>query len=584
MPGFLEYYMNTSIGKGERNSALFFATKCAIEDGLSESDIWDRVGDKARSDGLSDKEIEHTIRSALSKPADFRYKKENRQYRSSTTPIRIRPQKAAPFPTIPDDWEQTNFSDYLYALYQPADLVNYVIRAVDRGDGWKPCDSGITERVDALIPRLHGRRTADVIDINPASGAWVRINPCDGKGISDDNIIDYRHCLVESDKIGVEEQWRIVTSLNIPCATVVFSGGKSLHFVVKIHAGQNRKLYDDRVQQLYSVLDRYGFHVDTNNKHPSRLSRLPGIWRGRQKQVLLATNIGCESWQEWVIQPRAANIARWVGTEPPIQRFVFKGILPEGAICGIDAKGGLGKGWITQTLIMSACTGKTLLETFIPDGPMKVLWLESEDPESELHRRFKKIAAAYEFTEWDLHRCSENLIAFPGQSFPLTRPAGGSVEPTEHYEWVYGKVKEYQPRLIVLDPRSHYYGGDENDNTQVGRFMGLLKELTSAVDKGAAVWVNHHTSKEREQQISSASGRGASAGRDAQRVLFGLSGMTLNEVQGFKIHDPHLYVRMENTKSNWTERYSKVIWLKRETGDLGGVLKQVDLSRTEELK
>ena len=114
--------------------------------------------------------------------------------------------------------------------------------------------------------------------------------------------------------------------------------------------------------------------------------------------------------------------------------------------------------------------------------------------------------------------------------------------------------------------------------------MGLLKELTSAVDKGAAVWVNHHTSKEREQQISSASGRGASAGRDAQRVLFGLSGMTMNEVQGFKIHDPHLYVRMENTKSNWTERYSKVIWLKRETGDLGGVLKQVDLSRTEELK
>jgi len=583
MPGFLEYYMNTSIGKGERNSALFFATKCAIENGLSESDVWNDLAAKARADGLSDKEIERTIRSALSKPVDFRYKKQS-DYRQSDTPIRIRPQKAAPFPKLPDNWEQTNFIDYLYALFEPGEYVGYVVNAASRDNGWFPGDRGVIERVESLLPRLHGCITSEVIHTNAESGAWVRINPCDGKGISDENIISYRHVLVESDVLPVKEQWRIVTSLNVPCSAVVFSGGKSLHFIVKVDAGQNRKLYDDRVQQLYAVLEKHGFVVDQANKNPSRLSRLPGVWRGKQKQVLLSTNIGCDNWQEWVLQPRAANITRWVKEIPPVQRFIFKGILPEGAICGIDAKGGLGKGWITQTLIMSACTGKTLLDTFVPDGSMKVFWLESEDPESELHRRFRKIATAYELTEWDLDRCAENLIVYPGQSFPLTRPAFGSVEPTEHYEWVLSKVKEFQPRLIVLDPRSHYYGGDENDNTQVGRFMHLMKELTSVVDKGAAIWINHHTSKEREQQISSASGRGASAGRDAQRVLFGLTGMTMNEVKGFRVSEPHRYVRMENTKSNWTERYARVIWLERQTGELGGVLKQVNLSYTEELK
>ena len=253
-----------------------------------------------------------------------------------------------------------------------------------------------------------------------------------------------------------------------------------------------------------------------------------------KKQVPLATHIGCEHGKNGLFNPRREQSARWWA-----QTHRYSGLSPRATQrrdIGIDAKGGLGKGWITQTLIMSACTGKTLLETFIPDGPMKVLWLESEDPESELHRRFKKIAAAYEFTEWDLHRCSENLIAFPGQSFPLTRPASGSVEPTEHYEWVYGKVKEYQPRLIVLDPRSHYYGGDENDNTQVGRFMGLLKELTSAVDKGAAVWVNHHTSKEREQQSSAGSWR--IGGRDAQRTVRSLRQTAERRLQGsrFTIH------------------------------------------------
>ncbi len=584
MPGFLEYYLNTSLSKGERNRALFFATKCAIEDGWSEADVWDRVAGKARSDGLPDREVDATIRSALKKPVDFRFRKQGRQYQPSAQPIRIRPQKAAPFPKISDDWESTHLTNYLYALFQPGEYVGYVINAIDKGEGWLPGDRGAVEKTDALLPRLHGRKVSECLSINNESGAWIRINPLSGTGITDDDVTEYRHVLVESDDLDITDQWNIVTSLNVPCAAVVFSGGKSLHFVVRVDAGKDRKLYDDRVQQLYTILEKHGFSVDTQNKNPSRLSRLPGVWRKGQKQVLLATNIGCESWAEWVIQPRAANITRWVSTTPPNQRFIFRGILPEGAICGIDAKGGLGKGWITQTLIMSACTGKTLLDTFVPESSMKVLWLESEDPESELHRRFRKIAEAYELTEWDMQRCADNLIAFPGQSFPLTRPSGGSVEPTEHYEWVYSKVKEYQPRLIVIDPRSHFYGGDENDNTQVGRFMHLLKELTEPVEKGAAVWVNHHTSKEREQQISSSAGRGASAGRDAQRVLFGLSGLTQQEVKGFQVTEPHLYVRMENTKSNWTERYARVIWLKRETGDLGGVLRQVDLRRTEVVK
>ena len=31
----------------------------------------------------------------------------------------------------------------------------------------------------------------------------------------------------------------------------------------------------------------------------ARLSRMPGIWRGNNKQFLIDTNIGKESWNEW---------------------------------------------------------------------------------------------------------------------------------------------------------------------------------------------------------------------------------------------------------------------------------------------
>ena len=39
--------------------------------------------------------------------------------------------------------------------------------------------------------------------------------------------------------------------------------------------------------------------VDTQNKNPSRLSRLPGIERNGKKQFIVDTNIGKESWKEW---------------------------------------------------------------------------------------------------------------------------------------------------------------------------------------------------------------------------------------------------------------------------------------------
>ena len=43
------------------------------------------------------------------------------------------------------------------------------------------------------------------------------------------------------------------------------------------------------------------YDVDTQNKDPSRLSRLPGCIRGDtgNEQTLLAVNMGAKSWVEW---------------------------------------------------------------------------------------------------------------------------------------------------------------------------------------------------------------------------------------------------------------------------------------------
>ena len=57
--------------------------------------------------------------------------------------------------------------------------------------------------------------------------------------------------------------------------------------------------YRKRVNYLYEVCKKNGLEIDTQNRNPSRLSRMPGVMRNGRKQFLIDTNIGKASWNEW---------------------------------------------------------------------------------------------------------------------------------------------------------------------------------------------------------------------------------------------------------------------------------------------
>ena len=67
--------------------------------------------------------------------------------------------------------------------------------------------------------------------------------------------------------------------------------GKSLHAIVRIEAGSYDE-YRRRVDRLYEICRKNGLEVDSQNRNPSRLSRMPGVMRAGKKQYLLDTNIG----------------------------------------------------------------------------------------------------------------------------------------------------------------------------------------------------------------------------------------------------------------------------------------------------
>lgn len=135
------------------------------------------------------------------------------------------------------------------------------------------------------------------------SGAWISLNPIRaeiaGKAPCDADVTSFRYTLIEADELTKEEQWAKINQLHLPIQSVVWSGGKSLHVIVKIEAGTDRKLYDERVKALHEYLDRQQFPYDRANKNPSRLTRLPGVRRGDEIQYLAAGESGPASWQEF---------------------------------------------------------------------------------------------------------------------------------------------------------------------------------------------------------------------------------------------------------------------------------------------
>jgi len=136
-------------------------------------------------------------------------------------------------------------------------------------------------------------------------GAWISLNPvCDGEKLagnapSDKDVTDFRYALVEADDLSREEQWRKLSGLNLPIKCVTWSGGKSLHAIIKVDAGTDPKLYRERITRLYGYLEEHHFPADAANKNPSRLIRIPGFFRDGDRQYLFARESGPRSWDEF---------------------------------------------------------------------------------------------------------------------------------------------------------------------------------------------------------------------------------------------------------------------------------------------
>ena len=426
-------------------------------------------------------------------------------------------QDTDPMPPPPTEYSPIrDVSDYLAALFDPDDFVCYVTNAMQAEDGkWKPGNRGVcTRTAGQLLESLkkHPDNLEDTFGtVNQEAGVWVCFNPVDGCGRSNKNITAHRYALVESDAQDIETQYRLLQELRLPIRMLVHSGGKSLHAIVEIGA-VDFKQYQERVDYLYTVCRKYGLVVDTQDKNPSRLSRLPGFKRGSVMQYIVAHDIGEKdyvSWQRYIedemVEPLTlANMGDIIADPPKLKPVLIEGILRQGHKMMLVSSSKAGKTFALIELAISIAEGMRWLGFRCQQG--RVLYLNMELDEASFDDRvinvYKKLGLE------DIHPDQIDIVHLRGKAESMEKLVPQIIRTTARQPYA----------AIIVDPIYKLGIADENAASEVAKFCNAMDKLANT---GASIIYAHHHSKGAQGAKSSmdrASGSGVFA-RDADALL-----------------------------------------------------------------
>lgn len=420
----------------------------------------------------------------------------------------------------PEHWDPTHeIVRYLETLFEAGENVGYVTQSWEKidekGTRWLPSRGSWDRTSGQLIEALNkcdGDIGAVFGDYNPNAGAWIRFNPMDGKGCKNENVTDFRYALVESDDMELEKQNALIRELELPVAALVFSGKKSLHAIVRVEAS-DLKEYKNRVEYLYSICKKNGLKLDTQNKNPSRLSRMPGIMRNGKKQFLVDTNIGKDSWEEW--KEWIENISDDLPDPEPLKEVwrnlpelspcLINGVLRKGHKMLIAGPSKAGKSFLQIELCISIAEGKQWLGWGCAKG--KVMYVNLELDRASCLHRFKDV---YEALGWKPENLDNiDIWNLRGKSVPMDKLAPKLIRRAAKKDYV----------AIIIDPIYKVITGDENSANQMANFCNQFDKVCTEL--GCAVIYCHHHSKGSQggkKSMDRASGSGVFA-RDPDALL-----------------------------------------------------------------
>lgn len=221
-------------------------------------------------------------------------------------------------------------------------------------------------------------------------------------------------------------------------------------------------------------------------------------------------------------------------TKIPMRAWLYKPGYIRKFIGLTAATGGAGKSSLILVEAVAMAAGKNLLG-IEPEGPLRALYWNGEDPQEELERRVEAILKYYKVTKDDL---GGRLFIRSGRDQPIriAESEDGKASIAEPIvAAMIAAITEHELDVVILDPFVSSHGVLENDNNGIDM---VAKKWADIADKtNCSIMLSHHTRKTGGGPASIEDSRGASALNYAARTRRAINTMSAAEAKGAGITD-----------------------------------------------
>ncbi|WP_245468366.1 MULTISPECIES: AAA family ATPase [unclassified Mesorhizobium] len=292
------------------------------------------------------------------------------------------------------------------------------------------------------------------------------------------------------------------------------------------------------------------------------------------QQIFSGGGQGHRQKREPTPEPKAREIEVWsaAGIDPtsiPPREFLLGKVFARTFVSALFADGATGKTSLRIAQAVALATGRNLTDERVHKR-CTVLLMCFEDDMDELERRVAAAKMHYRVSDEQIG--DRLLLVAAGLDAgkiavidPDTRqPVKSDLAPT-----VEQLVKQYAVDLVILDPLKKIHGVEENSNDHMDFVVQVLTDMASRLK--IAIDLPHHMSKGAADPGNANRGRGASALKDAIRLGYTLTHMSVDEAKTFGIAEDQRrhYVRVDPAKVNIAPQARAAQWFRLVSVNIG---------------
>jgi hypothetical protein len=235
-------------------------------------------------------------------------------------------------------------------------------------------------------------------------------------------------------------------------------------------------------------------------------------------------------------------------------------VLCRRVVSSLIADGGVGKTAVRIAQSLSLATGRCLTDENV-FRRCRVLMVSLEDDKDELRRRVQAAMLHHRVKPEDVKGWL--FLAAPGSGgakLATTGVGGHTVGALEIQ--VVEAIKRHAIDAVCLDPFVKSHSVEENANNAIDFVAGILARI--AIEYDCAVDAPHHVSKGPTDPGNANRGRGASAFKDAARLVYTLTVMTPDEAKLFGVPETERrrLIRMDAGKVNIAPPAASAKWFR----------------------